>query len=325
MPAMLEVRGLTTQFAGPRGFVTVVDKVGFVLEEGATLAIVGESGCGKSVTAMSVLRVLPEPPARIAAGEVLFAGRDLLRLGEDEMRKVRGRDISMIFQEPMTSLNPSWSIGNQLEEGWLRHRGGPAAVARERALHLLERVGITGAASRLGQYPHQLSGGLRQRVMIAMALMCEPALMIADEPTTALDVTVQAQILHLLKELQRELGMGLILITHDLGIVARVADRVAVMYAGEIVEEGPVKRLFGRPTHPYTRGLLECIPVPGRLAPGERLGTIPGVVSPPIGALQGCQFRNRCEQAEAICAVSDFELRELGDGQRLRCRLGEAT
>ncbi len=237
------------------------------------------------------------------------------------MADLRGNRMAMIFQEPMTSLNPSWSIGNQLEEGWLRHRGGPAAAARERALHLLERVGITGAASRLRQYPHQLSGGLRQRVMIAMALMCEPALMIADEPTTALDVTVQAQILHLLKELQRESGMGLILITHDLGIVARVADRVAVMYAGEIVEEGPVARLFRRPSHPYTRGLLDCIPVPGRLAPGERLGTIPGVVSAPIGALKGCQFRNRCAHAEDACATRAFELRELGGGQLLRCRL----
>ncbi len=324
MSALLQVEGLRVDIPTPMGMLHAVRGVDLALEAGETLCLVGESGCGKSLSALALMGLLPRA-ARRSLSRFSFAGEDLQRASERRMGDLRGDRIAMIFQEPMTSLNPSWSIGNQLEEGWLRHRGGPASVARERALHLLERVGITGATSRLGQYPHQLSGGLRQRVMIAMALMCEPALMIADEPTTALDVTVQAQILHLLKELQREFGMGLILITHDLGIVARVADRVAVMYAGEIVEQGPVARLFSRPSHPYTRGLLDCIPVPGRLAPGERLGTIPGVVSPPIGALAGCQFRNRCSEAGDACATRAFELRELGGGQRLRCRLDAAA
>jgi peptide/nickel transport system ATP-binding protein len=321
MSALLQVEGLRVEIPTPMGLLHAVRGVDLALEAGETLCLVGESGCGKSLTALALMGLLPRA-ARRSATRFAFAGEDLQRAGERRMADLRGNRLAMIFQEPMTSLNPSWSIGNQLEEGWLRHRGGARAAARERALHLLERVGITGAAHRLGQYPHELSGGLRQRVMIAMALMCAPALMIADEPTTALDVTVQAQILHLLKELQREFGMGLILITHDLGIVARVADRVAVMYAGEIVEQGQVAQLFARPLHPYTRGLLACIPVPGRLAPGERLGTIPGVVSPPIGTLTGCQFRNRCAEAEDQCAVRAFELRELGDGHSLRCRLG---
>jgi peptide/nickel transport system ATP-binding protein len=320
MSALLQVEGLRVDIPTPMGILHAVRGLDLALEAGETLCLVGESGCGKSLSALALMGLLPRA-ARRSVSRLTFAGEDLPGAGEGRMADLRGNRMAMIFQEPMTSLNPSWSIGNQLEEGWLRHRGGPASAARERALHLLERVGITGAASRLRQYPHQLSGGLRQRVMIAMALMCGPALMIADEPTTALDVTVQAQILHLLKELQREFGMGLILITHDLGIVARVADRVAVMYAGEIVEEGPVARLFGRPSHPYTRGLLDCIPVPGRLAPGERLGTIPGVVSAPLGALEGCQFRNRCAHAEDACATRAFELRELGGSQRLRCRL----
>ena len=324
MSALLQIEGLRVDIPTPMGMLHAVRGADLSLSAGETLCLVGESGCGKSLSALALMGLLPRA-ARRSVSRFSFAGEDLLGASEARMTDLRGDRMAMIFQEPMTSLNPSWSIGNQLEEGWLRHRGGPASVARERALHLLERVGITGAASRLGQYPHQLSGGLRQRVMIAMALMCEPALMIADEPTTALDVTVQAQILHLLKDLQRESGMGLILITHDLGIVARVADRVAVMYAGEIVEEGPVARLFGRPSHPYTRGLLDCIPVPGRLAPGDRLGTIPGVVSPPIGALQGCQFRNRCAEAGEGCATRAFELREVGDGQRLRCRLEAAA
>jgi peptide/nickel transport system ATP-binding protein len=318
--ALLQVDSLRVDILTPMGMLHAVRGVDLALDAGETLCLVGESGCGKSLSALALMGLLPRA-ARRSAVHFSLAGEDLQRASEARMADLRGNRMAMIFQEPMTSLNPSWSIGNQLEEGWLRHRGGPRAAARARALHLLERVGITGAASRLGQYPHQLSGGLRQRVMIAMALMCAPALMIADEPTTALDVTVQAQILHLLKELQREFGMGLILITHDLGIVARVADRVAVMYAGEIVEQGPVAQLFRRPAHPYTRGLLECIPVPGRLAPGARLGTIPGVVSPPLGALAGCQFRNRCSQAEDICATHTFELRALGGGQQLRCRL----
>jgi peptide/nickel transport system ATP-binding protein len=237
------------------------------------------------------------------------------------MSDLRGNRIGMIFQEPMTSLNPAWTIGNQMEEVWLRHRKGARREARERAVHLLDRVGITAAGNRLRQYPHELSGGLRQRVMIAMTLMCGPALILADEPTTALDVTVQAQILHLLKDLQREFRMGLVLITHDLGIVARVADRVAVMYAGQVVEQASAARLFARPTHPYTNGLLECIPVPGQVAPGAPLGTIPGLVPPPIGELAGCQFRNRCRQAESACASTDFPLKRIHEEASLRCRL----
>ena len=323
MTALLQVEGLRVDIPTPMGELHAVSGVDLALEAGETLCLVGESGCGKSLTALALMGLLPRA-ARRSVSRFSLSGEDLRGAKEARMADLRGNRMAMIFQEPMTSLNPSWSIGNQLEECWLRHRGGPVHAARERALDLLERVGITAAADRLGQYPHQLSGGLRQRVMIAMALMCEPALMIADEPTTALDVTVQAQILHLLKDLQREFGMGLILITHDLGNDARIADRVAVRYAGENVEQGPVARLFERPAHPYTRGLLACIPVPGRRRSGERLGTIPGVVGAPIGALAGCQFRNRCAHAADECVTRAFELRELGGGQRLRCRL-EAT
>jgi peptide/nickel transport system ATP-binding protein len=249
-----------------------------------------------------------------------FAGEDLLAMSERRRSDLRGNRVAMIFQEPMTSLNPAYTIGDQLEEVLLRHRAVGRAAARDRAVWLLEKVGITGAASRLGQYPHQLSGGLRQRVMIAMALMCEPALIVADEPTTALDVTIQAQILHLLKALQREFHMALVLITHDLGIVARVADRVAVMYAGEIVESAPVAALFASPLHPYTRGLLACIPVPGRTRPGEPLGVIPGQVPAPIGELHGCQFRNRCAHVRPGCE-SDQPLAEARPGHARRCLL----
>jgi peptide/nickel transport system ATP-binding protein len=321
---LLEVEGLTVDIPTPMGTLHAVRGVDLSLQPGETVCVVGESGCGKSLTALALMGLLPRA-ARRGLARYRFAGEDLAGATERRMADLRGHRMAMIFQEPMTSLNPSWSIGEQLQEVWIRHRGGPAAAARERALHLLERVGIPAAASRLAQYPHQLSGGLRQRVMIAMALMCEPALMIADEPTTALDVTVQAQILHLLKELQRETGAGLVLITHDLGIVARVADRVMVMYAGEVVEEAPVARLFERPRHPYTRGLLECIPVPGRVRRGEPLGTIPGVVTAPIGEVAGCLFRNRCPQAAGECATRAFGLREVAEGHRLRCRLEAAS
>ena len=232
--------------------------------------------------------------------------------------------MAMIFQEPMTSLNPAYTIGNQLEEALRRHRRVSRAEARERAIYLLENVGITAAASRLRQYPHQLSGGLRQRVMIAMALMCGPELLIADEPTTALDVTIQAQILHLLRDLQREFRMAMILITHDLGVVARIADRVAVMYAGEIVETGTGAEVFAAPTHPYTRGLLRCIPIPGRTRRGEHLGTIPGVVPSLIGEMRGCAFANRCPHAMAICAMP-APVRDLGPGRSVRCHLDPAS
>jgi peptide/nickel transport system ATP-binding protein len=320
VPGLLAVEALRVDIPTPSGLLHAVRGVDLALDAGETLCVVGESGCGKSITALALMRLLPSTARRDAA-RLEFAGEDLLAAPESRMADLRGERLAMIFQEPMTSLNPVWTVGNQLEEVWRRHRGGPRSAARERAVHLLERVGITGAASRLGQYPHELSGGLRQRVMIAMALMCGPALIIADEPTTALDVTVQAQILHLLKDLQREFGMGLILITHDLGIVARVADRVAVMYAGEIVEEAPVEQLFARPSHPYTQGLLACIPVPGKVQPGDPLGTIPGLVPAPIGDLAGCQFRNRCAHVEPACATTAFALRETGPNARLRCRL----
>ena len=323
MPALLAVEALRVDIPTPSGLLHAVRGVDLALEAGQTLCVVGESGCGKSITALALMGLLPSA-ARRSAARLEFAGEDLLGAPESRMADQRGNRLVMIFQEPMTSLNPAWTVGNQLAEVWTRHRGGPRRAARERAVHLLERVGITGPAGRLGQYPHELSGGLRQRVMIAMSLMCAPALIVADEPTTALDVTVQAQILRLLKDLQREFGMGLVLITHDLGIVARVADRVAVMYAGEIVEEAPVAHLFARPSHPYTQGLLACIPVPGKVRPGDPLGTIPGLVPSPIGALAGCQFRNRCARAADQCAVTDFALRETGQGARLRCRLAAA-
>ena len=327
MAALLEVKDLHVDIPTPSGMLHAVRGVDLSLEAGETLCLVGESGCGKSLTALALMGLLPSTATRRAA-RLSLEGENLLGATEKRMSDLRGDRIGMIFQEPMTSLNPAWTVGNQLEEVWLRHkaggwrRGGAARrEARSRAVHLLDRVGITAAASRLRQYPHELSGGLRQRVMIAMTLMCGPALILADEPTTALDVTVQAQILHLLKDLQEEFRMGLVLITHDLGIVARVADRVAVMYAGQVVEQAAARRLFASPRHPYTRGLLECIPVPGKVRPGEPLGTIPGLVPAPVGELRGCQFRNRCAQAEALCASTDFPLKELNGEASLRCRL----
>ncbi len=328
MPAILEVRGLTTQFAGPKGFVTVVDKVGFTLEEGETLAIVGESGCGKSVTAMSVLRVLPEPPARIAAGEVLFAGRDLLRLEEDQMRKVRGRDISMIFQEPMTSLNPVMTIGQQIVEAIREHREITGQEAIEEAIALLERVRIPDARQRIDEYPHRLSGGMRQRVMIAMALACRPKILIADEPTTALDVTVQAQILGLLARLQAEFGMGMLLITHNLGVVAQIAQRVLVMYAGRVVEEASVRELFGEPLHPYTEGLLGATPRMHQDAEEgarRRLIDILGMVPQPDQLPVGCAFAPRCPKAFARCQVEQPALLPTRDGRKSACFLTQGA
>ena len=253
---LLQVRGLTTRFRTERGEVTAVDNVSFDVAAGETLALVGESGSGKSVTALSLLRLIPNPPGRIESGQILFEGQDLLKLDEAQMRAVRGNRIAMIFQEPMSSLNPALTVGMQIAEPIVVHRRTPWAQALESAKGLLERVRIPDAASRLGTYPHQYSGGMRQRAMIAMALACKPKLIIADEPTTALDVTVQAQILDLLKELTRETGAALILITHDLGVVARYADQVAVMYGGRIVEQASADSLYARPSHPYTQGLL---------------------------------------------------------------------
>jgi peptide/nickel transport system ATP-binding protein len=258
--------------------------------------------------------------ARRTAGRLELEGKSLADVGERGMADVRGNRMAMIFQEPMTSLNPAYTIGNQLEEALLRHRRIGRREARERALYLLDRVGIPNAAGRLKQYPHQLSGGLRQRVMIAMALMCSPSLILADEPTTALDVTIQAQILHLLAELQREFSMGMVLITHDLGIVARIATRVAVMYAGQIVETGTAHDIFSAPAHPYTRGLIACIPVPGKTRRGEKLGTIPGMVPSLIGAMRGCRFAGRCPYAMPACRDGEVTLETTGTGSHeVRC------
>jgi peptide/nickel transport system ATP-binding protein len=297
-----------------------VRNVGFHLDEGETLSLVGESGCGKSMTALALMGLLPSQAIRRA--QVLrFEGRNLMKIPENRMADLRGAHLSMIFQEPMTSLDPCYTIGNQLQEALLEHQPVSKKEARDRAVYLLEKVGITAAASRLKQYPHQLSGGLRQRVMIAMGLMCGPSLIIADEPTTALDVTIQVQILALLASIQKELNMGLILITHDLGVVARVADRLAVMYCGQVVETGSCAEVFKKPLHPYTRGLMDCIPVPGKIRPGEDLGSIPGIVPTPIGDLKGCSFRNRCSLARPECAAEDVDLNRLSPGRGYRCIL----
>ncbi len=323
MSAILEAEHLRVEIPLAAGMLHPVRGISFAVNRGETLGIVGESGCGKSLTALAVMDLLPRTAIR-SATRLNFAGEDLLRTRERGMMNLRGDRMSMIFQEPMTSLNPVYTIGNQLEEAMRRHRRVSRAKARERAVFLLDKVGIPAAESRLKQYPHQLSGGLRQRVMIAMALMCGPELIIADEPTTALDVTIQAQILLLLASLQREFDMGAILITHDLGIVARVADRVAVMYAGEIVETGTVAQVFEAPLHPYTQGLLQCIPVPGRTRPGEHLGSIPGIVPTLIGNLRGCQFASRCPHAAEQCRAADVPVNELSKGREYRCVLSLA-
>ena len=303
---LLEVDNLQTFFFTRQGLVKAVDRVSFNLRKGETLAIVGESGCGKSITAMSLLRLIPEPPGRIVGGSVKLAGVDLLKLPENEMRRVRGNDISMIFQEPMTSLNPVMTIGNQIAEVLLLHQNMTKADAQLKAIEMLRLVRIPEPEQRVKEYPHQLSGGMRQRAMIAIALACNPQVLIADEPTTALDVTIQAQILNLIVELQRELGTAVILITHDLGVVAETAQRVIVMYAGRKVEEASVEDLFGRALHPYTRGLLNSIPRLDLIrgaddASGARLQEIPGIV-PALTALpKGCVFAPRCPLADDHC------------------------
>ena len=321
---LLEVRGLRVQIDVPGGTLHPVRGVDFTLERGATLGIVGESGSGKSLTALALMGLLPAR-ARVSAQALRLGERDLAALSSRDMaREVRGSRMTMIFQEPMTSLNPVYTIGRQLAETMLLHRTGTAAEANARAIDLLERVGITGAARRLGQYPHQLSGGQRQRVMIAMALMNNPEVLIADEPTTALDVTIQAQILRLLAELQTELGMALILITHNLGVVSRIADRVAVMYAGEFVETGATARLFSAPRHPYTHGLLASIPQPGLVEPGSRLGSIPGIVPSMLGPMRGCAFAARCEYAREVCREAAPPQRDPDPISSYRCVLDEA-
>ena len=297
---LLSVRNLRLDIPVASGSLHAVRGIDFDLNRGETLCIVGESGSGKSLTSLALMGLLGKRIHR-KADHMTFAGTELTTMSSKELRKLRGGRMSMIFQEPMTSLNPAYTIGDQLMEALLLHKPVGRSAARARAIELLEKVGITAAESRLGQYPHQLSGGLRQRVMIAMALMCGPELIIADEPTTALDVTIQAQILRLLVDLTREMNMAMILITHDLGVVARVADKVAVMYAGELVETGPAADIFATPCHPYTRGLLRCIPLPGKTERGSELGTIPGIVPSLVGEVEGCVFRTRCEYAEDAC------------------------
>jgi peptide/nickel transport system ATP-binding protein len=322
---LLDVRGLTAELSLEAGPVRAVDGVSFTVPPGGTLGVVGESGCGKSLTALSVLGLAPQPPVRVVAGEVRFQGRDLLKLPEAELRRVRGRHAAMVFQEPMTSLNPVFTVGEQIAEGVRLHLGASRLQARERAVEMLRQVGIPAPGERVDAYPHQLSGGMRQRVMIAMALACDPALLIADEPTTALDVTIQAQILDLLKRLQGERGMAVMLITHDLGVVAESCDTVVVMYAGRVVEHAPVRELFARPAHPYTAGLLRSIPsLQGAMDAGgvggrRRLQAIPGMV-PSLGRLpSGCAFRDRCERALEVCARGVPPLEPKRDGQLAAC------
>jgi len=299
---LVQVENLQTHFRTPDGINRAVDGVSFHVEAGETVAIVGESGCGKSVTANSLLRLVPEPPGKIA-GRILFEGRDLLTLPDREMRKIRGNDISMIFQEPMTSLNPVLTIGRQLGETVRLHQGLDRKAAEERSIEMLRLVGIPEPARRVGNYPHQLSGGMRQRVMIAMALACSPKLLIADEPTTALDVTIQAQILDLMRDLKHRVGAAIILITHDLGVVAEVASRVIVMYAGRKVEEAPVAELFRAPKHPYTQGLIGAVPKLGSSLGGHRtrLAEIPGLVPSLKQKIEGCVFAGRCPHVTELC------------------------
>ncbi len=318
MNALLEVKNLNVDLNLPAGALHAVRNVSFSVQKGKTLSLVGESGCGKSITALAIMNILPSS-ASYHATTMAFEGHDLLKMDEKKMSRLRGAKMAMIFQEPMTSLDPCYTIGDQLTEALTEHKPVSAKEARDRAVFLLDKVGITGAASRLKQYPHQLSGGLRQRIMIAMGLMCGPSLIIADEPTTALDVTIQAQILRLLASIQKEFNMGMILITHDLGVVARIADDVAVMYCGEVVETGNITQIFNHPIHPYTRGLIECIPIPGKTKPGEKLGSIPGIVPAPIGDLWGCSFRNRCRLATAECAARGLELTHISDTRSFRC------
>jgi oligopeptide transport system ATP-binding protein len=315
---VLSVRNLTTRFQSERGRVAAVDDVSFDVQAGETLAIVGESGSGKSVTALSILRLIPTPPGKIERGEVILAGRDLLKLSEPEMRAVRGDRIAMIFQEPMSSLNPALTIGFQIAEPMNVHRGMPWSRALDRAVELISAVRMPDAEARRSAYPHQFSGGMRQRAMIAMALACEPQLIIADEPTTALDVTVQAQILDLLKELASRANSALILITHDLGVVARYADRVAVMYAGRIVESAPARALYAKPRHPYTLGLMQSAP---RLDGDASRRLLPIEGQPPdLAALPaGCSFAPRCRYVTDRCRSERPELREVGERHQKAC------
>ena len=318
---VLEVRNLETQFVTDEGTVRAVNKVSFDVRPGETLGIVGESGCGKSVTALSILRLIPSPPGRIVGGEIIYKGRNLLELSDEEMRGIRGNEISMVFQEPMTSLNPVYTCGDQIMEAVRLHQKVSKREAKERAIEMLRLVGIPLPEQRVEEYPHQLSGGMRQRVMIAMALSCNPSVLIADEPTTALDVTIQAQILELLQKLQDELGMAIIMITHDLGVVAEISDRVAVMYGGRVVEHSDVDPVFNKTLHPYTGGLLTSIPVLGEET--DKLRVIPGIVPNPIDFPPGCPFHPRCHLAIDRCSKEEPELVTYDGNHPVRCLRSE--
>ncbi|MSP38302.1 MAG: ABC transporter ATP-binding protein [Deltaproteobacteria bacterium] len=318
MADLIQVKNLQTSFFTPEGEVRAIDGVSFEIAEGKTLGLVGESGCGKSVTSLSIMRLIQSPPGKIVGGEIFYRGKDLLKLGNEEMRKIRGNEISMIFQEPMTSLNPVFTVGNQIGEAIKLHQGLNKRDTRAKTIEMLRLVNIADPESRVDSYPHQLSGGMRQRVMIAMALSCNPALLIADEPTTALDVTIQAQILELMKALQQKIGMALLLITHDLGVVAEQADEVAIMYAGKIVERANTAAIFNRPFHPYTVGLLNSLPSVGG-AKKKRLDAIPGVVPNPLKLPSGCRFRDRCPKAADACAQSEPQLVEKEPGHSVAC------
>ena len=314
---LIEVKKLVTQFSGKNGTVTAVDGVSFNIKKGETLGIVGESGCGKSVTSMSILRLIPPQSGKIASGEILFGGKDLTKLSDKEIRQIRGNEIAMIFQDSMTGLNPVMTIGKQLVETITAHSKMDKKEAWERAREMLMKVGIPSPAQRLKEYPHQLSGGMRQRVMIAMALSCNPSLLIADEPTTALDVTIQAQIMDLILELKEEMGMAVLLITHDMGLVAQMADRVLVMYAGQLIEQARVLELFDHPAHPYTRALLRS--VPGiRDEEGRRLESIEGIVPEHYDQIRGCRFARRCPFRTEICMKPQQEM-SVGDSHIVRC------
>ena len=319
---LLEIKGLKTHFFTDDGVSPAVDGVDYAVRKGETLGVVGESGCGKSVTALSIMRLIPEPPGKIIGGDILFEDQSLLALSKDEMRRIRGNKISMIFQEPMTSLNPVYTIGNQISEALRLHQGLSKKDAHERAIEMLQLVGIPLPERRVNEHPHQLSGGMRQRAMIAMALSCNPSLLIADEPTTALDVTIQAQILDLMVSLKADLNTAIILITHDLGVVAESAARVVVMYAGKVVEEADVYNIFEHPLHPYTEGLLESIPRIDRSAQKKaRLTEIQGVVPIPSQLPDGCHFNPRCPKVMDVCRHENPELKEEKADHRVRCWL----
>lgn len=324
MSKLLEVTDLKTYFYTDDGVVKAVDGVSFSVDAGKTIGIVGESGCGKSVTAMSILRLIPDPPGKIVNGEIIFEGEDLTKVSDKRIREIRGNNISVIFQEPMTSLNPVFTVGYQIGEVLMLHQKLSEEEARERAIEMIRLVGIPNPERIVDEYPHQLSGGMRQRIMIAMALACQPRLLIADEPTTALDVTIQAQILEIMNDLKNKLNTSIMLITHDLGVVAEMADHVIVMYSGKVVEDAPIIELFKNPRHPYTIGLMGSIP--SLVKEGQRLETIPGMVPNPLYLPKGCYFHPRCKYAVEECKHVQPELREIAPGHKVACiRAEEVT